>query len=203
MDDFTSAGRRRQPMQAVPHPSHLSERWSRRWAVLAVLGAGLAVARSAARWDRATAAARAPAVGRRPTEPDDARLPDPEFGKRKLEGRRLRRRRPDAELDPEGQGLRQPGARGRVRNPRPRTAVEASRATPTSAATASSTTTPRRADPRDAPQLATWYGPGPVRQPDRLRADAHPRRPWASPTRRCPAARRSSSATGAASSAPG
>ena len=67
-------------------------------------------------------------------------------------------------------------------------------------ATAQGTQHARRARSRPAavnvyrPAEASYYGPGLYGGRPRLRRDAEPRRRWASPTRRCPAARRSRSA---------
>ena len=207
-----SADRRKQPMQAVAAPAPRSAsaptgsrsgRWCSR-SVAMIAGLVSSHARQRPAGSPATAArARAAAVARRRPRrtSDDRRLPGSRVRQAQARGRRLRRRRRDAQLDPEGQGLRQPGPRGRF----DATTENAVRDFQSDADLGSDGVVDDDlldADPGDAQSARHLVRARPLRQPDRLRADAHAARPSASPTRRCPAARRSCSATRAASSAP-
>ena len=89
--------------------------------------------------------------------------------------RRLRRRRRDAQLDPEGQALRPAGARRPVRGHRPRTRSRRSRPTPSCRLNGVVDADTRDgARQRDARAGRDLVRPRLLRQPDRLRPDAHP-----------------------------
>ena len=88
------------------------------------------------------------------------RCPDVRFGARALQPGRLRRRRQDAPLAPQGELLRRPAGQG-LRQPDDRARCGASSAATASTPTAWSASGPARRIVRTMPKsVATWYGPG-------------------------------------------